>query len=62
MPGFAELVLILLVVLVIWGAFRLPALATAAGKAIQRLRSAAAQSEDEDSEDEEPEGDSESSA
>lgn len=51
MPGFAELVLILLVVLVIWGAFRLPALATAAGKAIQRMRSAADQSEDDDSED-----------
>ena len=61
MPGFAELVLILLVVLVIWGSFRLPALATAAGKAIQRMRSAAAQSEDDDSEDE-SEGDSESSA
>jgi TatA/E family protein of Tat protein translocase len=57
-PGFAELVLILLVVLVIWGSFRLPALATAAGKAIQRMRSAAAQSEDDD----ESEGDSESSA
>ena len=62
MPGFAELVLILLVVLVIWGAFRLPALATAAGKAIQRMRSGAAQPEDEDSEDDEPEGGSESSA
>lgn len=49
MPGFAELVLILLVVLVIWGAFRLPALATAAGKAIQRMRSKTAE-EDEESE------------
>jgi TatA/E family protein of Tat protein translocase len=56
-PGFAELVLILLVVLVIWGAFRLPALATAAGKAIQRMRRAADQSEDDESE-----GDSVSSA
>jgi TatA/E family protein of Tat protein translocase len=60
-PGFAELVLILLVVLVIWGAFRLPALATAAGKAIQRMRRAAGHSEDDDSE-EESEGDSESSS
>jgi TatA/E family protein of Tat protein translocase len=50
-PGFAELVLILLVVLVIWGSFRLPALATAAGKAIQKMRSAADQSEEDDSED-----------
>ena len=51
MPGFAELVLILLVALVIWGAFRLPALATAAGKAIQRMRSKPPE------EDEEPEPD-----
>lgn len=49
MPGFAELVLILLVVLVIWGAFRLPALATAAGRAIQKMRSKPAE-EDEESE------------
>ena len=50
MPGFAELVLILIVVLVIFGAGKLPAIATAAGKAIQRMRSAASQSEEFDSE------------
>lgn len=49
MPGFAELVLILIVVLVIFGAGKLPAIATAAGKAIQRMRSQAAE-EDEESE------------
>jgi sec-independent protein translocase protein TatA len=38
-PGFAELVLILIVVLVIFGAGKLPAIATAAGKAIQKMRS-----------------------
>ena len=50
MPGFAELVLILIVVLVIFGAGKLPAIATAAGKAFQRMRSAANQSEESDSE------------
>lgn len=38
MPGFAELVLILIVVLIIFGAGKLPAIATAMGKAIQKLR------------------------
>ena len=47
MPGFAELVLILIVVLVIFGAGKLPAIATAAGKAIQRMRN---QSTEEDEE------------
>jgi len=38
LPGFAELLLILFVVLIIFGASKLPAIATAMGKAIQRLR------------------------
>lgn len=49
MPGFAELVLFLIVVLVIFGAGKLPAIATAAGKAIQKMRSQAVE-EDEESE------------
>ena len=57
MPGFAELVLILIVVLVIFGAGKLPAIATAAGKAIQKMRSQAAQDEESD-----PGDDEESSA
>jgi len=52
-PGFAELVLILIVVLVIFGASKLPAIATAAGKAIQKMRSQAAQDEESDPEDDE---------
>jgi TatA/E family protein of Tat protein translocase len=56
-PGFAELVLFLIVVLVIFGAGKLPAIATAAGKAIQRMRSQAGQDEESD-----PEDDEESSA
>lgn len=47
MPGFAELVLILIVILVIFGAGKLPAIATAAGKAIQRMRSQAVEEEEE---------------
>jgi sec-independent protein translocase protein TatA len=38
LPGFAELVLILIVVLVIFGAGKLPAIATAIGKTIVSLR------------------------
>ena len=38
MPGFAELVLFLIVVLVIFGAGKLPTIATAIGKAIQNFR------------------------
>ncbi|HUU00946.1 MAG TPA: twin-arginine translocase TatA/TatE family subunit [Myxococcota bacterium] len=38
MPGFAELVLILIVVLVIFGAGKLPVIATAVGKAIVKMR------------------------
>ena len=52
MPGFAELVLVLIVVLVIFGAGKLPAIATAAGKAIQKMRSQA----DEDDEESETNG------
>ena len=39
MPGLAELLLILFVVLIIFGASKLPAIATAMGQAIQKLRS-----------------------
>ncbi len=46
MPGFAELVLILIVVLVIFGAGKLPTIATAAGKAIQRLRTQATEEDE----------------
>ena len=52
MPGFAELVLILIVVLVIFGAGKLPAIATAIGKTIVNLRQKA--SESEEAVDEEP--------
>ena len=38
MPGFAELVLILIVVLVIFGAGKLPYIANAVGKAIVKMR------------------------
>jgi sec-independent protein translocase protein TatA len=38
LPGFAELVLFLIVVLVIFGAGKLPAIATAIGKSIQNFR------------------------
>jgi TatA/E family protein of Tat protein translocase len=38
LPGFAELVLILIVILIIFGAGKLPAIATAMGKTIERLR------------------------
>jgi len=40
-PGFSELVLILIVVLVIFGAGKLPAIATAIGEAVVRLREGA---------------------
>jgi TatA/E family protein of Tat protein translocase len=39
LPGFAELVLILIVVLVIFGAGKLPHIATAIGKTIVKMRS-----------------------
>ena len=38
MPGLAELLLILFVVLIIFGASKLPAIATSMGQAIQKLR------------------------
>ncbi|MBW1808088.1 MAG: twin-arginine translocase TatA/TatE family subunit [Deltaproteobacteria bacterium] len=38
MPGFAELVLFLIVVLVIFGAGKLPTIATAIGKTLQNFR------------------------
>ena len=38
MPGFADLVLMLIVVLIIFGGGKLPQIATAAGQAIQKLR------------------------
>jgi len=38
LPGFAELVLILIVVLIIFGAGKLPHIATAVGKAIVKMR------------------------
>jgi sec-independent protein translocase protein TatA len=47
MPGFAELVLILIVVLLIFGAGKLPAISSAAGKAIQRMRNQAIEEDDE---------------
>ena len=38
MPGLAELVLIIFVVLIIFGASKLPAIATSMGQAIEKLR------------------------
>lgn len=38
MPGFAELVLILIVVLIVFGSSKLPQIATAVGKSILRLK------------------------
>jgi TatA/E family protein of Tat protein translocase len=39
MPGFSDLILILMVALFIFGAGKLPAIATAIGKSFVRLRS-----------------------
>lgn len=47
MPGFAELVLILIVVLVIFGAGKLPYIATAVGKAIVKMRAKSKQESNE---------------
>jgi TatA/E family protein of Tat protein translocase len=38
LPGFADLLLILFVVLIIFGASKLPAIATSMGRAIERMR------------------------
>lgn len=38
MPGFAEIVLILFVTLTVFTASKLPAIVTAAGRAIERIR------------------------
>lgn len=38
LPGFAEIVLILFITLTVFTASKLPAIATAAGKAIERVR------------------------
>ncbi|MBN2496737.1 MAG: twin-arginine translocase TatA/TatE family subunit [Deltaproteobacteria bacterium] len=51
MPGFAELVFFLIVVLFIFGAGKLPAIATAVGKAIVKMRARNASEEQEAEED-----------
>jgi len=48
LPGFAELVLILFVVLIIFGASKLPAIATSMGRALQKLRSEQSDNEETD--------------
>lgn len=50
MPGFADLLLILIIAFFIFGASKLPRIATAVGRALVRLRS---RSEDGDHDDEE---------
>jgi TatA/E family protein of Tat protein translocase len=46
MPGLAEIVTILMVVLIVFGASKLPEIANSIGKSIEKLRSQAAPSEE----------------